>query len=459
MLKALLLNSTRYMTGVAANDTLPSAAQGWGMANLGTLFDGTPRLLKDQATLFTASGQTYDLLGTVSDPGKPFRVTLAWTDAPGSTVGQAQVNDLDLEVTANGTVYHGNVFSGAYSVSGGTADALNNLESVFLPAGVDGGFRVRVVARNIAGDGVPGNGSPTDQDFALVVDNATASLSPVLSVTGVHWSEEISNGNGYIEPGETAFVDVDLQDLAGTPAALSPSATISVAGGQATILQGTSGYADILPGATQTNLARFQVLVLPSQPCGGDLTLAIHLAYTGGAASFPLPALSTSQPAFTKTYTYSGPAVNIPDGNANGVLIPLQVNDATAIQSMTVTLDITHPYVGDLALSLAAPGGQSVMLANRRGGSADNYANVTFADQAAQSITTAAPPFTGSYKPESPLAAFNQTSAYGTWNLKAADFIPIDVGTLNSYSLAFQFKICYPVVWPYRYFDPFTVKP
>jgi subtilisin-like proprotein convertase family protein len=406
----------------------------------------------------TASGQTYDLLGTVSDPSSPFRVTLTWTDAPGSTVGPAQVNDLDLEVTVGGTLYHGNVFAGAGSVPGGAADTRNNVESVFLPAGVTGGFRARVVARNVAGDGVPGNATLTDQDFALVVDNATSSLSPVLAATGVRWSEDIGNGNGFIEPGETAFVDVDLQDLAGAPAALAPSATVSVANGQASVLQGLSAYPDILPGSTQTNLVRFRVQVLAGQPCGGNLTLGFQLAYTGGSTAFSLPALSTSPPAFTSSYSYAGPAVTIPDANANGVLVPLLVSDATTIQGLTVTLDVTHPYVGDLVLSLVAPGGQTVLLANRRGGAGDNFAQVTFDDLAAQSIAASPPPFTGSYRPEEPLAAFNHTSAYGIWKLKAADVAASDVGALNSYSLAFQFKLCTPVVWPYTYYAPWLGK-
>jgi hypothetical protein len=65
--------------------------------------------------------------------------------------------------------YKGNVFSGAYSAPGGLADIKNNVESVFLPAGSVTFFIVQVTARNLAGDGVPGNADPTDQDFALAI--------------------------------------------------------------------------------------------------------------------------------------------------------------------------------------------------------------------------------------------------------------------------------------------------
>ena len=174
MTKAYLMNSARYMTGVGANDNLYSNNQGMGLMDLGRAFDGTGRLLDDQnlANLFTATGQTRTFNGFVADSGKPFRVTLAWTDAPGSTTGSAWKNNLDLTVTVGGNTYLGNVFTGANSVTGGTADAANNVESVFLPAGFSGAFTVTVTGTNINSDGVPGNASALDQDFALVVYNA-----------------------------------------------------------------------------------------------------------------------------------------------------------------------------------------------------------------------------------------------------------------------------------------------
>ena len=176
MVKAYLMNAARYMNGVDTGDTLPSNNQGMGCMNLGTAFDGMARILRDQSTndLFTASGQFRKFYGMVSDTNKPLRITLGWTDAPGSTTGNAYNNDLNLLVTVGGVAYKGNVFSGAYSTSGGTADAKNNVESVFLPAGATGLVQITVSGYNINSDGVPNYGGALDQDFALVVANATA---------------------------------------------------------------------------------------------------------------------------------------------------------------------------------------------------------------------------------------------------------------------------------------------
>ncbi|MEZ5332700.1 MAG: hypothetical protein R2991_11740 [Thermoanaerobaculia bacterium] len=111
----------------------------------------------------------------MDDPGQPLRITLAWSDAPGAPgASPALVNDLDLTVVTDGQTYRGNVFSAGVSVTGGTADALNNLENVFVPApGSTASITVHATAVN--GDGVPFSGDTTDQDFVLVCSNCLGS--------------------------------------------------------------------------------------------------------------------------------------------------------------------------------------------------------------------------------------------------------------------------------------------
>ncbi|MCX7915666.1 MAG: choice-of-anchor D domain-containing protein, partial [Verrucomicrobiae bacterium] len=197
MAKAYILNSARYipmanpLTGLP--DRLPSIAQGMGRMDLARMFDGVPRVLRDQSTpraidppllttnpvvqqtYFTRAGQSYELSGQIADGTKPFRVTLAWSDAPGNPAALKQlVNNLDLQVTVNGQVYLGNIFDREFSTVDlmRDADDLNNVESVFLPAGTTGTFHIVVRAVSLPGDGVPNVGPDTDQDFALVVYNA-----------------------------------------------------------------------------------------------------------------------------------------------------------------------------------------------------------------------------------------------------------------------------------------------
>jgi subtilisin-like proprotein convertase family protein len=181
MVKAMLLNTARYLDGVDSGDTLPSYNQGHGEVNVAAALSDTARIVVDQSKILRTTGETFIVYGYVSRPGDPVRVTLAWTDAPGSTVGDAYVNDLDLTVAVSGTTYRGNVFDGAYAATGGLHDRMNNVESVFTAPGVRGPLTITVDAYNLAGDGVPGDTDPTDQDFALVCTNCQ--VSPAFDLT------------------------------------------------------------------------------------------------------------------------------------------------------------------------------------------------------------------------------------------------------------------------------------
>ena len=93
----------------------------------------------DQSTVFGATGDRPDVLLQRRQRGEAAEVTLAWTDAVGPTTGNAFVNDLDLEVDGGRRDVQGQRALGRRARSpGGTADPRNNLENVFLPAGLSG---------------------------------------------------------------------------------------------------------------------------------------------------------------------------------------------------------------------------------------------------------------------------------------------------------------------------------
>ncbi len=204
MTKAFLANTASYMTGQNANDNLPGSNQGFGRMNLGRAFDEASKLLIDQTQILAETGRSFTLKGRVVNTGKPFRVALAWTDAPGTPAASPVVNDINLEVSIGGQTYLGNRFNGSVSTPGGAADRLNNVEAVWLPEGVSGEFEVRVIAANIAGDGIPGNSDSTDQDFALVVYNGqpvqlngdgTVDAPPIVTLKFPVGGESLTPGN------------------------------------------------------------------------------------------------------------------------------------------------------------------------------------------------------------------------------------------------------------------------
>ena len=110
-----------------------------------------------------------------------------------------------------------------HSVTGGSADHLNNVESVFLPAGITGNFTVTVTADNINSDGVPGDADPLDQDFALVVYNGAATPSSpanFAAVSGVYQGLVQSNSPSQQTSGIISIT-------AGTTGAFSAKLTMS----------------------------------------------------------------------------------------------------------------------------------------------------------------------------------------------------------------------------------------
>jgi PKD repeat protein len=275
MSKAYLMNSARYMNGVGANDTLPSNNQGMGEMNLSVAFDGTARVLRDQLGIdkFTATGQTRTYVGTISDSGKPFRVTLAWTDAPGATTGNAYNNDLDLTVTAGGNTYKGNVFTGANSVTGGAADSKDNVESVFLPAGVSGTYVVTVTAANIVSDGVPNEAPALDQDFALVTYNAIETPTPVISTdTGTIIAESCIPTNNVPDPGETITMLLGLKNV-GSSNTFNVTATMAATNG-VSAPSGPQNY-----GALSTNGATVfrSFTFVVTAGCGQTIQPTLHV--------------------------------------------------------------------------------------------------------------------------------------------------------------------------------------
>jgi hypothetical protein len=186
MVKAILVNTAEDCAGGPDGNggllgPIPNHNQGWGRVNLSNIFRDHPvstrgpRLYFDQDEPLTANGQERLVQIRAADPGRPVRITLTWTDAPGAAnASPALANDLDLEVIESETnqVFKGNVFADGFSTTGGTFDARNNVECVYLQQ-PNGGYEVRVLASNLRADARPPYDTTSPwQDYALVIDNA-----------------------------------------------------------------------------------------------------------------------------------------------------------------------------------------------------------------------------------------------------------------------------------------------
>lgn len=171
LIKAAIINTGQEMNGNVTNtSTIPNGNEGWGRIYLKNMFNaGVPIKYVNQTVEFSNAGENIVYSGTVADATKPFRISLVWTDPPG--VGNpALVNNLDLTVTVGANTYRGNVFSGGNSTTGGSNSTIDNVENVFLPAGIAAGTPVTITvgATALNGNGILGNADSTDQHFALV---------------------------------------------------------------------------------------------------------------------------------------------------------------------------------------------------------------------------------------------------------------------------------------------------
>jgi PKD repeat protein len=172
LVKATLINSAVDLLdenndGINDNDfPIPNVHEGWGRVDLMNAVDDSHQYIDEINGLNTNATATYTfIVGAGSDP---LKVTLVWSDYPSTeTASKNLVNDLDLLVTSpSGVFYKGNIFAGGWSQSGGTADRINNVENVYIPAAEEGTWIVEVYGYN-----VPYGPQP----FALVVDAGLSS--------------------------------------------------------------------------------------------------------------------------------------------------------------------------------------------------------------------------------------------------------------------------------------------
>jgi len=170
--KALLVGSAfRYPTD-GEKPAFPRFRQGWGMADLGRVWDVRDRLFVIDEELPLPAGRGVEYALTVAEGEPELRATLAWTDpVAATTAAKALVNDLDLTVTApDGTVYRGNVglLTANESSPGGEADRVNNVENVFVGKPTPGVWKVVVGAHRVAIDQHAATAG-FDQTFGLAV--------------------------------------------------------------------------------------------------------------------------------------------------------------------------------------------------------------------------------------------------------------------------------------------------
>ncbi len=177
---------------------------------------------------------------------------------------------------------------------------------------------------------------------------------------------------------------------------------------------------------------------------------AAKLVAVAGALALTL-GLGGAGAVTTASYSSGAMTAEIPD---NGTLLSPPITlpaNAGPVADVDVRVRLAHGNVGDLMITVKH-GATSVVVFQNRGGGGDDLGAGTgsncgdvftiFDDEDANgdpnpSIAFASPPFTGPYRPDNSLSAFDSQQAGGDWTLEVRDTAGNSIaGTLFCWELA-----------------------
>jgi uncharacterized repeat protein (TIGR01451 family) len=323
-------------------------------------------------------------------------------------------------------------------------------------------------ALDIAGVGWDRNaGAGIAMPLAALQANGAPAIA-ALRLAGVSAAEVNGNGNGLINAGEDWKFDIALGNDGGATANGLVATLVSNTPG-VVVTSGGIAYPPIAangsaanPGATPFRFSVFDI------GCGQSLGFTLHVSSSGASRDIPIVVGTELRLGPPQLFAYGGPPVAIPDGTTVGPGATVAANLAIsgisgAVGEVTVRIDgrnacspnnaanagIDHSYVGDLVIGLRAPDGTLVQVINRMGGGGNYGQNLcgTLLDDLANgpaigAAASATAPFSGSFRPDAPLATFLGHPANGTWQLQATDYLPAGTGHINSFSIEVSPQAC-----------------
>jgi subtilisin-like proprotein convertase family protein len=317
----------------------------------------------------------------------------------------AVVNDFSISINpTSASVNAGSsvTYTVNTAVLSGTAETIN-LSVTGLPAGVTGSFSpasvtaggsstLTLTAAATAGAGttsftVKGTATSATHTASASVTVVNNNQAPTVTIT--------SPTNGSTVSG-TITVSADATDADGTVASV-----------KFTLPDGTT--------VTDTS-APFSTTFDTTKVADGSAVFKATATDNAGAATtaqVTVTVANGNNNCLNNTFNATDVPKSIPDNNATGITSSISVVGNGTVAQFFLSLNITHPFRGDLLVTLTSPSGTVVTVFN--GQSTDSGDNVIFSN-----ATT---------------SVFNGEKAAGTWKLKVVDRAAADVGTLNSWSI------------------------
>jgi subtilisin-like proprotein convertase family protein len=324
LLKAMVINGARTTSFYNLQVQNSINYEGWGLANLP---DSLPPGITNGATAFEeasasmfffdqnptnalATGDSQTFMVTVSSNAlaQPLRVTLAWTDPPGNPAAAIKlVNNLTLVVTnlddpANPIIYYGNdISSGNFNNPETTntppvLDAINNVQNVYLPAGVGTNFSVTVTGYRVNVNAVTAQTNNSAgvyepnvvQDYALVISSGNGQVTNAITVTP-SIPAFASNPTGdqqitFVPPGNITPL---LNQIVGANSPLLGTNTITIPLANLTTVNALNGVTNEVITIGQTNQWHFYVVTNSLAVTNNAITNAAFITFDPETLSIP----------------------------------------------------------------------------------------------------------------------------------------------------------------------------
>lgn len=231
--------------------------------------------------------------------------------------------------------------------------------------------------------------------------------------------------------------------------------TISATGGS----QGTATYTVTATANGCSGTSGTSTVTVNPRPA---VTLASSASDLCSGSTAMLTAVSSGGTLGNINGTNSTSA-SIPDNSSTGISrsITLPAGIMTSASNLTVTLNITHTWVGDLVVTLTSPCGTTTIFdrpgvpASTNGNSNNLSGSYTFTTAAVNGLSETGAVSAGSYKPTNTAGSTHNFSGLtfpcantaGTWTLTIKDLASGDNGTLSSWSVAISNALPYTAVF------------
>ncbi|MDZ3824016.1 MAG: S8 family serine peptidase [Pseudoxanthomonas sp.] len=345
LLKALLVNGARDMTGTGAAAAAPNQVEGWGRIHLDDVlhFSGDARRLwLHDAAAGLATGEQAGFALEVG-AGQPLKVTLVWSDFPAAIGANPHVvNRLRLEVEdPDGGVWTQKLpATGTPNPTQSTADTghddRNVVHQLLFPTPAAGTWQVRVRGINVPmGDG--------GQRYAVV---ATGDVAAPAGGSSADLALAIVPGAAPVEPGGLARWLASVDNLGPDAAGIvAVTATLPVPATEA-----------LAPPGWQCEIVVATVICTfdGGFPAGGSAGLQFH------ATAPDSPGVLTALAGVSSDVADPDPANNT--GSAD-VLVGAR-DLALAKSASTATVEAGRPFDWLLAVAMDAPGAVDVVVAD-----------------------------------------------------------------------------------------------